>query len=1559
MAKIQIEYTANIENLKSKLNDLIAINEKLSNSVFSTKAALENMSKTAANIPPPKFNNKNWDKETSNSKKWAKETEDIIKQLFSNVLEYEKNADNRRQKFANDDVNRRRKVAQETEKYDQETKKLWLAHLAEMDKAAAESQKRRLKLGEERVKAKQREVEAKKKADAEYVRWWEKELGRLEKEEAKRAQQSVRTTEKAAREKANAESRSSKQREAEQKRATREAEKEERKRAAAAEKAEREKVKATQKAESERTAAVQKSTQLMTAPLRELRNLVAGAFAIGAIKAFTQELVVLLAELEILQSRINFIYGSETGGKAGFLRLSSAIKDLGLDFKTTIEQFTTFNIAAQQANFTTVESEKMFIDFAASLRAVGASNLQVQRAFYALQQMMSKGVVAAEELRRQMGEALPGAGALMFKAFKNLHPEMVQTERDFMKLQEQGKVLSREVLPEFVKVVKEEFSPALEAKKDSLTAAIERAEMSWMQFKAALLDTEPIKRSLEFVTQQLDRANRAFAFYDSEREKAIQREKEEMGKQRVGEGTTTPFNLTEALTKPLLDKESMNALQLFVEYGGKGAAYYEAIALSFAKIVSYIKGLPFNPRAGGGNIFAMETRDVGMEKYLQPENILRIAKERNEINIEQELRRLSQVSKLRPGEEIIATEQQRKKFREEHANDYIKIYKELAKGNTELLAWLHNTEEINAATKFQTRLTEDLGKFEKLNNEQRAAEMNRVTSQIRGMKFGVFQGKTFERKLPAEEQRELDYLLSLSKDYILKDNAIRQEAADKNDEMSKEEADKRKKHLQGMVDLAKIAVQEEKHALRVKGKDELGIEQTNSDNLLKLEKNLAKAELNLQQFNDKDAAEKRIANEREYQLTLKKLDLDFAEYNKDKKKEQTKAEIDENIASLDRQLIDTKEYEKEFLKLTSDRLNEERQLNELSYKNKEINAEEYAKTAAQIDKKERDTKKSHYVALAQIDIAYIEKKIALVQQEFVDSEVMSKRELSLNEELMLAQMELDIKQNELHGELAESRRQKTLSEIKKMYSDARKEDEQYFRDLQDYIDEPFIGKVAMERRGIRQETQDQLRRFDEQVASGRLGPEYFTEATMLSPESINMEAVEETRRKIRASGKKREQGLGMQNIFGLSDQGLDNLNFALDTALSSFRSFYDLRAEMAKRASDYEADLLKKRLDAGLIRENEYNEELKKIQEKQARVERDAAIFKITLDTAQAVMNVWANVKGNPILGGVLTALVVGLGAAQMSAVNSAPLPTFHEGGLDIKSGDKKRPDNGLKQGEFYAKLLEGESVMTREETAKYKDVLKAIREDSLPLQEESAMTREQTIKYNNILKAIYNDSLPLQEESAMTREQTIKYNNILKAIHEDLPPLQEESVMTREQTIKYKNILKAIHEDLPPLQGGSAMTREQTIKYKNILKAIYEYSLPLQSESVLTRGETNKYKDVLKTIREDSPPLQIESVLTGGETNKYKDVLKTIREDSLPSQIMKGYTAPAYHRSMDEPYRMAKEQTSLELAFQNAELVDAIKRNGAVAIKNADELADAIVSKSSYTKITNRRRIR
>lgn len=1437
MAKIQIEYTANVENLKTKLNELVKINETLSRSVFATKMALEDMSKAtsqsttkkaledikkasdgvsksaetaanslkkAANTPPPKSNYKNW----------AKETESIIKQLFSNVLEYEKNADARRQKFANDDVNRRRKVAQETEKYDQETKRLWLAHLAEMDKAAEASQKRKLKLAEESVKAKQREVEAKKKADeAEYINWWKVQARRMAEEEKRNNESASRLR------KAQAEHQ---KRLAQETAAT---EKAAAKQAAAYQKALEQKTRAAEKAAAQQTKAAQQAAaqqarayQSLYNPLQQLTSYVSAAFAIGAIVNFTKELVNLLAQVEILQSRFQFIYSSETEGERGFLRVKESIRELGLDFMSTIEQFSSFSIAAQQANFTMVETEKMFISFASSLRAVGASNLQVQRSFYALQQMMSKGVVAAEELRRQMGESLPGAASLMFRAYKKLHPESVQTERDFMKLQEQGKILSREVLPEFIKMVEATFAPALESKKGSLVATIERAELAWIEFKQALLDTGPIKNALDAVTGYLRPITQVMTAKGiSEEEKAS------YTNQRVLEiGFFAGIILGLKKAWPTI-VGYMRQAGIILANSIKGALAGIAGTFGVAATALFL---------GGDSDQSSRMRTSPDDKY--GTRVSQLSLEQRKKIYKDEIRRSIEAELTKKNAQMDAAEIQaevNRRFNEMVQTGKFQKFPGQPEGTDTFTVEERGLMEYEAGVERARKSYEARGRridqFAKLSSEDRKKELDRLGDIVQGFvdeeqkiteiygekeASSIFEGiasrpvsKTKRTDYIRTEKEFRDFNKSLLADYVRANDALNQEDLKKEEE-DKKALEARKKYLQGLVDLAKIAVEEEKQLLREKGKDELGIEQTNSDNLLKLQKDLAKAELNLQQLNDRDSAEKRIANEREYQLNLRKLGFEYTEYTKDKAKERTKAEIDESIASLDRQLIDTKEYEQEFLKLTLDRLNEEKELNDLSYKNKEINAQEYAKTVAQIDKKERDAKKSHYVALAQIEIAYIEKKIALVQQEFVDSEVMSKRELSLNEELMLTQMELDIKQNELHGELAESRRQKTLSEIKKMYSDARKEDEEYFRDLQDYIDEPFIGKVAMERRGIRQETQERLRRFDEQVASGRLGPEYFTanvqgidpltgDASNLGKVSlgtqVNMGAVNKTREDIKASGKKREQGLGMQNIFGLGDQDLENLKFALDTALSSLQSFYDLRVEMAKRASDYEADLLKKRLDAGLIRENEYNEELKKIQEKQARVERDAAIFKITLDTAQAVMNVWANVKGNPILGGVLTALVVGLGAAQMSAVNSAPLPTFHEGGLDIKSGDKKRPDNGLKQGEFYAKLLEGESVMTREQTAKYKDVLKAIREDSLPL------------------------------------------------------------------------------------------------------------------------------------------------------------------------QIMKGYTAPAYHRSMDEPYRMAKEQTSLELAFQNAELVDAIKRNGAVAIKNADELADAIVSKSSYTKITNRRRIR
>jgi tape measure domain-containing protein len=198
-------------------------------------------------------------------------------------------------------------------------------------------------------------------------------------------------------------------------------------------------------------------------------------------------------KMEILQNRINFVFDSATGGTLAFNRLREMSIRLGIEFTSLAEGFASFGIAAKMAGFSASESESMFGKVAVALRASGASSLQTQRSFYALQQMLSKGVVAAEELRRQLGEALPGASDLMTKAYNRLHPAQEVTNRQFTKLLEDGKIISAEILPEFANVVEEVFAPALSGKQNSLDASINRVTTQLDRFKLALANFLPTK----------------------------------------------------------------------------------------------------------------------------------------------------------------------------------------------------------------------------------------------------------------------------------------------------------------------------------------------------------------------------------------------------------------------------------------------------------------------------------------------------------------------------------------------------------------------------------------------------------------------------------------------------------------------------------------------------------------------------------------------------------------------------------------------------------------------------------------------------------------------------------------------------------------------------------------------------------------------------------------------------------------------------------------------------------------------------------------------------------
>lgn len=923
--------------------------------------------------------------------------------------------------------------------------------------------------------------------------------------------------------------------------------------------------------------------------LSTIRGYVAGAFAVSAIVSFGKEVVDLTAKIELLQSRLAFIYGGTGPGEAAFIRISSAIKKLGLEFESTMEQATAFSIAAQQAGYTTTETEKMFISFASALRASGASSLQVQRSFYALQQMMSKGVVSAEELNRQMGESLPGAAMLMFKAYKNLHPELVQNFEDFRKLQKEGKIISAEVLPEFIRVVEQEFAPALAGKTNSLSASLNRLSQVFSEFKIIIFPQESANAFIKGLTGFIDTIN------------------------------------------TVLSSERLSSFEKFV-----------ALFSFDREVVQDLQGIAFGEKS------AKESTAISMQA--------RVAKEMEAFN---------KLDLKQKQDAAAALDQEIARY---------KTYVELILKSQEALKNVDTDAYLLAQSGLQ-----------KLNILQRPVTL--LGKNVQG-----YPSSTQERILSIAQEVSRNMAMSLGAP-----------GTPTGDDAAKEGKTLRELALESEINRVKALIAIEKTAIEVFNHNS-GIKFDTTKNLMELNIELITLEEEIKNLRQKGSQEELNAAERNLEI------------------------VKENIKFME----------------------EEQKL-----------------------------------LLYQMEL---EKN--LIEERLANATTGSIEEYRIREELMIKTADIEKKKVQNNAEAVKKITAQTNAEIKNMYDDLEKRIKEFLSDTEEMIAAPFRTKIEQEIADINKKFDQQIQAVTEQYQLGTLFSDQRRKGR--TPEeglSNVLKYIDLLDRLNKARKKALSEVEGGENIFGLSDEDLQKLQKALQVAIDLFQDYYAARTEIAKNAIEKEQALLDKKFEAGLIRENEYNEETKKNKEEMAKLDRDAARFGVLINAAQAIMKLY--IDFDAITATVLAAGVAAVSATQLSAINSAPLPEFHEGGLDIKKNDNKKPNRGLKSGEFYAKLLEGESVMTREETAKYKDVLKAI------------------------------------------------------------------------------------------------------------------------------------------------------------------------REDSLPSHIMKGYTAPAYHRSMDEPYRMAKEQTSLELAFQNAELVDAIRRNGAVAIKNPDEIADAIVSKSSYTKITNRRRIR
>ena len=186
----------------------------------------------------------------------------------------------------------------------------------------------------------------------------------------------------------------------------------------------------------------------------------------GIGRTFTES-VRLGAEIQNLEASFRAITGSAANAQATINFLRGEANRTGLEFRSVAESFRRFAAAAGDA-LSRNQVQRIFSQISGAARVLGLDNDRLRLTFLALQQMISRGTVSLEELRRQLAESFPGAVQIMARAIG-------VTVQELLKLISAGQLASDRAVVAFANEVDRRFGA--EVPRAAATATAEFNKM--------------------------------------------------------------------------------------------------------------------------------------------------------------------------------------------------------------------------------------------------------------------------------------------------------------------------------------------------------------------------------------------------------------------------------------------------------------------------------------------------------------------------------------------------------------------------------------------------------------------------------------------------------------------------------------------------------------------------------------------------------------------------------------------------------------------------------------------------------------------------------------------------------------------------------------------------------------------------------------------------------------------------------------------------------------------------------------------------------------------------
>ena len=240
-----------------------------------------------------------------------------------------------------------------------------------------------------------------------------------------------------------------------------------------------------------------KSSKKTSKSVSGLRNAI-GGIALGAsAKAAFDSIVSAGLATQRMMNTLEVATG-DAGNSMQFLRDES--NRLGLDLEKSAIAFSKFAAAAKGTALEGQGARDVFSSVATASVAMGLTAEQTEGAMRALEQMMSKGNVQAEELRGQLGERLPGAFSLAAKS-------MGVTTQELNKMLERGEVLAVDLLPKLAKTLNEEFGEGAQTASGNAQAQFNRLSTAIFTLSNAVAESGVLQALADMAGVVADSAN--------------------------------------------------------------------------------------------------------------------------------------------------------------------------------------------------------------------------------------------------------------------------------------------------------------------------------------------------------------------------------------------------------------------------------------------------------------------------------------------------------------------------------------------------------------------------------------------------------------------------------------------------------------------------------------------------------------------------------------------------------------------------------------------------------------------------------------------------------------------------------------------------------------------------------------------------------------------------------------------------------------------------------------------------------------------------------------------